>query len=309
MTTVPRDMTMILPQGATADMSLGDDNTGPAPASANARRAEGADMSGLHPGPSRALWSEDNPPAAGRDGAADPQIERFARVLGATSDPDLDPILPPPAKPAYFAREPAAQQIRPDSRAAPYLLSAEERCRTRAAETAPEPAIAVPPPVPGRAAGRAAQAKTRQPGSGHLRIPALDPQARGTGRPVPAATRFPVGWLVVTAGPGRGAQFTLCEGLAQIGRDEDQTVRLDFGDRTILRTGHAHLACDSEKPQVLLYAGSAAAPLQLNGRALICPERLSTGDEIRIGETLLRYAAFCGPDFTWAADRTDAGEA
>jgi len=48
-------------------------------------------------------------------------------------------------------------------------------------------------------------------------------------------TKFPVGWMLVVDGPGRGECFSLEAGMSQIGRGDDQAIRLDFGDNSISR--------------------------------------------------------------------------
>ena len=108
-----------------------------------------------------------------------------------------------------------------------------------AAEAAPEveqatSPVEVPLPAGGRGKGRAGRAKTRLLGFNAAMGSDTDPfskAAKAEGED--GYTKFPVGWLVVTDGPGRGAAFTLFNGVAQIGRGEGQTIRLDFGDNSI----------------------------------------------------------------------------
>ena len=57
---------------------------------------------------------------------------------------------------------------------------------------------------------------------------------------------FPVGWLILTDGPGRGACFTLKAGVSQIGRETTETVSLAFGDLSISRNNHASIAYDPD---------------------------------------------------------------
>ena len=40
--------------------------------------------------------------------------------------------------------------------------------------------------------------------------------------------------------------------------------------------------------------------VRLNGRPVLSTEELDSNDLIRIGETTLKFVAFCGPDFSWA---------
>ena len=115
-------------------------------------------------------------------------------------------------------------------------------------------------------------------------------------------TRFPVGWLVLVDGPGRGASFTLTAGLSTIGRGDDQAVRLDFGDTAISRSCHAAIAYDPEDRRVLVGHGGRANIVRLNGEPLLSKEPLENGDLIRLGKTTLRFVSLCGADFDWESD-------
>ncbi|SIO40575.1 FHA domain-containing protein [Rhodovulum sp. ES.010] len=178
-------------------------------------------------------------------------------------------------------------------------------------ELTPPPAaeteIAVPPPSAGRAGAQGGRAKTRLLGFGQPAEGAGDPFADPAGgrNAASAAQRFPVGWLVVIEGPGRGAHFTLYTGVSQIGRGEDQAIRLDFGDTSISRSGHALVAFDDEQTKFFLGSGGKVNIVRLNGQPLLSTEELTHDDTIRIGETKLRFVAFCGPDFSWSAGTPD----
>ncbi|WP_425079622.1 FHA domain-containing protein [Ruegeria denitrificans] len=110
---------------------------------------------------------------------------------------------------------------------------------------------------------------------------------------------FPVGWLVVTAGPGRGSSITLTEGLMQIGRNDDQAIQLDFGDTGISRSNHAVIAYDPEDRKCYLGHGGKANLVRLNGKPVLSTVALSSGDLIRISETSIRFMAFCDDGFDW----------
>ena len=114
-----------------------------------------------------------------------------------------------------------------------------------------------------------------------------------------AQETFPVGWLVVTSGPGRGACITLTEGLMQIGRNDDQAIQLDFGDTGISRSNHAVIAYDPEDRKCYLGHGGKANLVRLNGKPVLSTVALSSGDLIRISETSIRFAAFCDDGFDW----------
>lgn len=168
--------------------------------------------------------------------------------------------------------------------------------------------IEVPPPSTGRAG--AGRAKTRLLGFSRGEDESADPFGDGATDAAAAAERgrFPVGWLVVSDGPGRGAYFTLFSGVSQIGRGEDQAVRLDFGDNSISRSNHALLAFDDEQGKFFLGSGGKVNIVRLNDKPLLSTEELSNEDEIRIGETRLRFIALCGEGFAWAADGRDDDE-
>lgn len=116
----------------------------------------------------------------------------------------------------------------------------------------------------------------------------------------PEAQHFPAGWIVVVEGPGRGASFTLFNGVSQMGRGEDQAVRLDFGDTSISRNNHAAIAYDDEQGKFFLGHGGKSNLVRLNGMPVLSTEEMTNGDQIRIGETTLKFVSLCGADFTWA---------
>lgn len=116
-----------------------------------------------------------------------------------------------------------------------------------------------------------------------------------------ANTQFPIGWLIVVEGPGRGASFTLTAGLSTVGRDADQTVSLDFGDATISRQNHIAIAYDEEENRTFVGHGGKANIVRLNDTPLLTTEDLNDGDRIKIGKTELKFVAFCTADFHWGS--------
>lgn len=166
-------------------------------------------------------------------------------------------------------------------------------------------AFAEPAPADGAAAGpepmvrRSGRVKTRLLGIDHSNGSLEEIGARSAAK----GLRFPVGWIVVVDGPGRGHSFPLEPGVSQIGRGEDQTVSLDFGDSAISRHGHAMIAFDDEQRTFFLGHGGKSNLVRLNGKPVLSTEALRHGDRIRIGETTLMLVALCGPDFTWTDER------
>ena len=166
-------------------------------------------------------------------------------------------------------------------------------------DSAPDGEMQVPPPAAGRGANRSGRVKTRLLG--------FNPEAMGLASPFekvekPVNEAFPVGWLVVTAGPGRGASFPLHDGVARIGRSEDQTVCLNFGDNSISRENHVSVAYDSEQNAFFIGQSGRSNIVRLNNKPLLSTEQVRSGDQIRVGETTLRLAALCGEGFSWVTN-------
>lgn len=165
--------------------------------------------------------------------------------------------------------------------------------------------VQVPLPTSGRAGPRAGRVKTRLLGFEHASTGITDPFDAAAPGGSPRQERFPVGWIVVAKGPGLGASFTLFNGVSQIGRGKDQAVSLDFGDTSISRSGHAVIAYDSEQKKFFVGHGGKANIVRLNNQPVLSTEPLSDGDEIRIGETTLRFVALCGARFDWDTAMAD----
>ncbi|MEM1234068.1 MAG: FHA domain-containing protein [Pseudomonadota bacterium] len=142
------------------------------------------------------------------------------------------------------------------------------------------------------------RAKTRLLGF-HGTPSAPDIFSREPDVPEAGAGMFPIGWLVVVDGPGRGASFTLDAGLSTVGRDSDQTVCLDFGDVSISRTQHVAIAFDPDANRSFIGHGGKQNIVRLNGKPLLTTEALSDRDEIIIGKTTLRFVALCDGSFAW----------
>lgn len=179
------------------------------------------------------------------------------------------------------------------------VASEVEAARHAEPEDDPEPFVNVAPVVAGRAGRSAGRVKTRmlgfQPDVGQ----AKDPFEESAQKASVSTVKFPAGWIVVIQGPGRGASFTLENGVSQIGRGEEQTVRLDFGDTAVSRNNHAAIAYDDEQGKFYLGHGGKSNLVRLNGVPVLSTEEMTNGDQIRIGETTLKFVALCGEEFTW----------
>lgn len=169
-----------------------------------------------------------------------------------------------------------------------------------AADSEPEPEEAGPAPATARVVSQ------RRPGRVKTRIIGFQPTEsedkdlfNGAAKQESHSSKFPAGWIVVTSGPGRGAAFTLLNGVSKIGRGDGQAVMLDFGDNSISRDNHAAIAFDGETRKFFLGHGGKSNIVRLNDKPVLSTEELMDGDSIRIGETTLTFVAFCGEDFSW----------
>ncbi len=202
---------------------------------------------------------------------------------------DKDPVVTLPVTPEE-----------PKFEAQPVVAAPEETIQ-EVAETCPEPQEAAPVANQQTASeNRSSRVKTT-----FLGFERADTHVQALMETAPVAKTetaqetFPIGWLAVVNGPGRGASITLTEGLMQIGRNDDQSIQLDFGDTGISRSNHAVIAYDPEDRKCYLGHGGKANLVRLNGKPVLSTTPLSNGDTIRISETSVRFVAFCDDDFDW----------
>lgn len=222
--------------------------------------------------------------APGMEGDKIREEERVCRpVTRSLSDP------PDPPAPA------TAQALDPDPADHSYAVST----GLQGASGQPDPDLPLPAPVLGRARAESGRARTRLLGFPTASDATPDPITGQERADTADQSAFPVGWLIVTAGPGRGTAFTLFTGVSTIGRGSDQVVRLDFGDNTISRDTHAAIAFDPAQKTFFIGHGGKANLVRRNARPVLSTEEIHAGDRITIGETMLRFVALCGPDFTW----------
>lgn len=119
--------------------------------------------------------------------------------------------------------------------------------------------------------------------------------------------QYPVGIVMVTKGPGLGECFAIKTGMSQIGRGEEQAIRLDFGDMAISRENHAAIVYDPKEHTFLLGHGGKSNIVRLNGKPVVSTSDLSNGDTIEIGETRLRFVALCSAEFNWDTAEKEEG--
>ena len=116
----------------------------------------------------------------------------------------------------------------------------------------------------------------------------------GTGTVPAAKSSDPVvAWLVVIAGPGKGAAVPLGLGMNSIGRGTENRVTLAFGDDQISSDDHFRIAYDPESRDFHLVPGKGTNLLYLANKAVLAPVQLEAMVDIRINATTLRFVPFC----------------
>ena len=107
------------------------------------------------------------------------------------------------------------------------------------------------------------------------------------------------GWLVVIKGPGQGQFAPIFDGMNSVGRGDNQSTRVDFGDETISREQHAFLTYDLKSRTFYLSHGGKSNIIRCNGSPVLQALELKHGDIISIGNSEFAFSAFCGPNFDW----------
>jgi pSer/pThr/pTyr-binding forkhead associated (FHA) protein len=117
------------------------------------------------------------------------------------------------------------------------------------------------------------------------------------------ALKDPVaGFLAVISGPGRGSVSMLRYGKNSIGRDPSQAITLDHGDNRISRENHCTVTYDPVTRKFYLQNGEGNKLTYLEGQPVLAPTQLAAGNQIRVGDTQLRFVPLGGNDFDWTED-------
>ena len=107
------------------------------------------------------------------------------------------------------------------------------------------------------------------------------------------------GFLVVISGPGRGSVCMLRYGKNSIGRDVSQAIALDHGDNRISRENHCTVTYDPVSRKFYLQPGEGKNLTYLESQPVLVDTQLAAGNQIRVGDTELRFIPLCGQDFDW----------
>ena len=108
----------------------------------------------------------------------------------------------------------------------------------------------------------------------------------------------PVGWLVVTDGPGKGEVVTIGYGQNSVGRSGAR-INLNFGDSEISRESHITVIYDPNARAFYVGPGTGKSLGYLNGSPILMPVAMNNSDELKLGATALRFVALCGEGFGW----------
>jgi hypothetical protein len=111
-----------------------------------------------------------------------------------------------------------------------------------------------------------------------------------------------VGWFVVVKGQGLGHSFEFSYGNNAIGRDASQGIAIDFGDEGISREAHAFVEYDPKARKCFLSKGCNLVYVNGDRVGQGSEVILSMGDNIELGETVLRFIPFCNAEFCWTAN-------
>jgi hypothetical protein len=107
------------------------------------------------------------------------------------------------------------------------------------------------------------------------------------------------GFLAVIEGPGRGVVFTVAYGRNSIGSDTCQGIALNHGDTGISRENHCTVTFDLAGRKFYVQPGDGRQITYLDDEPLLAPALLKPGSHIRLSDTVLRFVALCGDDFSW----------
>ena len=113
-----------------------------------------------------------------------------------------------------------------------------------------------------------------------------------------SSTEPPVtGWLVCMTGDEKGKDFRLHSGKNFLGRGASMDVML-IDDKTIARDKHCSVIYDPKGNRFYL-SPEGDNIVKLNQEVICEPMNLKEGDEITVGETVLRFVPFCKEDLKW----------
>ena len=188
----------------------------------------------------------------------------------------------PPLEPV----DPTRRIVRPDA-----------VIKTRPAPSSGEVATPTPPASPSKPQ-EPTTVLTPAPTPVPVPVPGPVPASVPPVAPAEVTPTLVSGWLVVTAGPGRGQVLTLGYGINDIGSGPGARIRLNFGDPDIVPDNHAAILYTTRSRRFYLSC-SAFREVWLNTAPAVDSTELTGGEMLRLGQTRMRFVRLCGPDFDW----------
>lgn len=114
----------------------------------------------------------------------------------------------------------------------------------------------------------------------------------------PSQTSPVVGWLVCTSGVEKGQSYTIVAGKNFIGRNKENDIVIK-GDNAISRDKHAVIIFDPRSNKFHTQPGTSNELFYLNDEVVLEVKTLNSGDNILVGNTELKFIAFCNDNFSW----------
>mgnify|MGYP004491064205 FL=1 len=105
------------------------------------------------------------------------------------------------------------------------------------------------------------------------------------------------GWLVCVEGANRGRDYRIKHGNNWIGRSHNSDIWMD-ADAEIAYEKHCAVVYDGKSNTFFITPGSGAITY-VNGKMLSAPQKLATGDSVRIGKSEFEFIPFCREGHVW----------
>lgn len=110
--------------------------------------------------------------------------------------------------------------------------------------------------------------------------------------------KMPVGWLVVIEGPDLGNDYKLGDGKNMLGRNPNMDVSIKK-DHSVSRDTHTVILYDTEGMEFYVLPNEGKGTTYINGSIALMPTKLSKGDLIKTGNTVMYFVPLCGEEFDW----------
>ena len=124
-----------------------------------------------------------------------------------------------------------------------------------------------------------------------------DPVTVGIFRHQEQGNELITGWLVCVEGPDRGRDYRIRHGNNWIGKSYNSDICID-GDTDIAYEKHCEVVYDA-KSNTFFITPEKGTITYVNGQTLNNPQKLETGDSIKIGKSEFEFIPFCREGHVW----------